>query len=368
MGNRHDVIIWDADVYGAPKNFVEGLEMAFTLSEQAISSPVSQKLLAFAADVEKYIQTNPVPPKVLRHLKYLEAEIKGMDTAAFCVELPRDYWHSIVKILLTIALEHHLVLVDEEIALVLLPDGSISPERSAEYWLPILEGADYQQGFPQTHTELHQLLIARADELLGVNGFRISRNIINEDAEELDVSYIRKTAFGDQEISVGCLGGGDGEFGLDVHLWLRPPESYIKPIMIASEIKYSHNGIILNIPIILSKKDVVILNSWEGFEQLFLMLEESVLKWANAAQNLKGMDALLNGNVDEKICQYVHHHKYMPYALIIARLANNPSFEQLTINLAPEKNKNFWFANPVPYTIAWPKLVQYLRDEVKPLV
>ncbi|MBL0229865.1 MAG: hypothetical protein IPP76_03315 [Moraxellaceae bacterium] len=58
----------------------------------------------------------------------------------------------------------------------------------------------------------------------------------------------------------------------------------------------------------------------------------------------------------------------MPYALIIARLANNPNFEQLTINLAPEKNKNFWFANPVPYTIAWPKLVKYLREEVKPLV
>ena len=54
MANRHDVIIWDADVYGAPKNFVEGLEMAFTLSEQAISSPVSHKLLAFAADIEVY--------------------------------------------------------------------------------------------------------------------------------------------------------------------------------------------------------------------------------------------------------------------------------------------------------------------------
>ncbi len=372
MANRHDVIIWDADVYGAPKNFVEGLEMAFTLSEQAISSPVSHKLLAFAADIEKYIQTNSVPPKILRHLKYLKADIKGMETAAFCVELPRDYWHSIVKILLTIALEHHLVLVDEEIALVLLPDGSISPERSAEYWQPILAGADYQQGFPQTHTELHQLLIARADELLGLNRFRINRNTINENGEELDISYIRQTAFGHQEISLSCFGGGDGEFELSVHLWLIPLESYIKPIMIVSEltsyVKYYESGIILNIPIILIKKSVVIINSWEGFEQLFFILEESVLKWANAAQDLKGMDALLNGNVDEKICQYVHHHKYMPYALIIARLANNPNFEQLTINLAPEKNKNFWFANPVPYTIAWPKLVQYLRDEVKPLV
>ncbi|MBK7299750.1 MAG: hypothetical protein IPI79_04690 [Moraxellaceae bacterium] len=85
----------------------------------------------------------------------------------------------------------------------------------------------------------------------------------------------------------------------------------------------------------------MIINSWEGFEQLFFILEESVLKWANAAQDLKGMDALLNGNVDEKICQYVHHHKYMPYALIIARLANNPNFEQLTINLAPKKIRIF---------------------------
>ena len=52
MANRHDVIIWDAEVYGLPTSFDEALNMAETLSEQSVSV-ISEKVLAFAKDIEK---------------------------------------------------------------------------------------------------------------------------------------------------------------------------------------------------------------------------------------------------------------------------------------------------------------------------
>ena len=57
MANRHDVIIWDADVHGAPDGFTTyTFEKAFTLINQAAEP--SKKLLAFARDVEKNSQSN----------------------------------------------------------------------------------------------------------------------------------------------------------------------------------------------------------------------------------------------------------------------------------------------------------------------
>jgi hypothetical protein len=43
MANRHDVIIWDADVYGLPSNFEQATNMASTLLEQSIAT-LSPKL------------------------------------------------------------------------------------------------------------------------------------------------------------------------------------------------------------------------------------------------------------------------------------------------------------------------------------
>lgn len=80
---------------------------------------------------------------------------------------------------------------------------------------------------------------------------------------------------------------------------------------------------------------------------------------------------MLNGDIDERVRNSVHTRYDMPYALIIARLANNPNFEKLAIDLGKYGKDSGKFWGKFSYSevaIAWPKLVQYLRDEVKPLV
>ncbi|MBK7301019.1 MAG: hypothetical protein IPI79_12200 [Moraxellaceae bacterium] len=53
MSNRHDVIIWDAGLYGIPKNFDEALEMADVLSEQSENN-TSLMLKKFASKLTKF--------------------------------------------------------------------------------------------------------------------------------------------------------------------------------------------------------------------------------------------------------------------------------------------------------------------------
>ena len=66
MANRHDVIIWDAEAYGLPTSFEEALKMAETRSEQSVSV-ISEKVLAFAKDIEKLAKKNAL--KVINALK-----------------------------------------------------------------------------------------------------------------------------------------------------------------------------------------------------------------------------------------------------------------------------------------------------------
>jgi hypothetical protein len=111
-------------------------------------------------------------------------------------------------------------------------------------------------------------------------------------------------------------------------------------------------------------------NNWDSFERLLLSLKQTAFKWSNSALNIKGMDALLNGDIDKRVKKSVHQKWFMPCALIVARLANNPDFEDLVVSLGQfGVGGRSWPAGTktIP-SIAWPKLVKYLREEVKPLV
>ena len=131
-------------------------------------------------------------------------------------------------------------------------------------------------------------------------------------------------------------------------------------------------GMILDVPIMLLKNtDAFYLIDVDGFEGLLFSLRQSPLRWSDAAQDIKGVDALLNGDVDEVVKNEVHSTIYMPYCLIVARLAGNPNFEELAVSLGTYGKGSGKFWGKFDHTIisaGWPKLVKYLREEVKPLV
>ena len=88
-------------------------------------------------------------------------------------------------------------------------------------------------------------------------------------------------------------------------------------------------------------------------------------------KDIKDIDALFNGDIDEAVKSEVYSYLYTPYALIAARLAGNPNFEELALRLGtygPDSGRTWGKFGYSEVAVAWPKLVKYLREEVKPLV
>jgi len=96
------------------------------------------------------------------------------------------------------------------------------------------------------------------------------------------------------------------------------------------------------------------------------------LLWSDGIEDIKGIDALLNGSkVDAELKQESYPYLYDFYALITARLVNNPNFEELAVSLGTyddESSQKWGKSNIDTMRKLWPKLVKYLREEVKPLV
>ncbi len=369
MANRHDVIIWDADIYGAPDGFSENTyQKAYALIKQPAEP--SKKLLAFARDVEKYSQSNEVPPVVAQYFVGFEDDIKAEGMAAYCFNLPEYNWQHIVKILLQEAIKHGLALFDEQIILVLLPNGTILPENSRKSWLQILNAPKQKNAFPQTVAEFYTLVKTRIGALLAEHDFVVDRDELSEYGEEFYINYLRPITSGNHQISFDCR-GGDGEFTLENYFQLV--ENTMIEIGMKSDFKFPMDGgggvsfKISNILNPISRRFTI--NNWESFEEFLLTLQQSALRWSDAALDIKGIDALFNGDIDKRIKESLHRKWFMPYALIIARLANNPNFEDLAISLGQfGVGEKVWSATRTIPSVAWPKLVQYLRDEVKPLV
>lgn len=108
----------------------------------------------------------------------------------------------------------------------------------------------------------------------------------------------------------------------------------------------------------------------DDFFECLTYIEKHMFPLLDVVQSIKGLDLLLNGDLAPSIRDGAQHRFYMPHCLIIARLANNPQFEELCTSLGTygEGSNRSWGPNTSVRETEWPKLVKYLREEVKPLV
>ena len=124
------------------------------------------------------------------------------------------------------------------------------------------------------------------------------------------------------------------------------------------------------LPILKLRDDQFCIDDWQKFDELLSLLTASVLRWSDAITDIKGIDALLNGDADEAVKNEVASYLHTPYALIAARLAGNPNFEQLALDLGVyglDSGRTWGDFGYSEIAVGWPKLVNYLREDIKPL-
>ena len=364
MANRHDVIIWDASEYKVENNYHQAVHQARALARQ--KAEPSDVLLCFVSDLKNHSQDETLEPAVIEYLQQIEDKFKASNTAALVLALPEyeSHWRSIMEIVIEEISMYRLVLCDESLKLVFLPDFSIlSPDSPKSEDQPLIKS----DTFPVELKQFHEIAKTKIESLFTEHGFMLTEEV--NSGNEFYISFDRNVNMGKLKISISYQGDKSAFYPV---LHLSIIEYNI--ISIAKKTDFSYPmidyGVFFNILELYNISDEFYINNWKKFEELLFLLKSSVLQWSNTIADIKDIDALFNGNMDVKVKHYIHSTLNASYALIVARLANNPNFEELALNLGaygPDSGRAWGRFGYSDVAVAWPKLVNYLRDNIKPL-
>ena len=367
MPINHNVIIWDADEYGVASDYYLAVQQAKTLARQ--KAEPSDVLLCFVSDLKNRCQDETLETTVIEYLQQIEYQFKALNTAALMLRLPEyePHWRNILDIILEEVSIYKLVLCDEELQLVFLPDDSIlAPLSLTTKILPAID-QDSSKDFPSSLKQFHKTIKTKVDELCGEHGFVLVDEF--SDREQRGLEYHKSFKTGKLCLSIYYQ---DGLGGFKPDIFFKIIENNINAIVQQSDFSSftRQGGVSVQLLSLFRFIDEFNINNWKTFEKLLYLLNESVLHWSDAIENTKNIDSLLNGDIDAAFKNYIISSLYTPYALIAARLAGNPNFEELVLSLGaygPDSGRNWGRFNESEVYVAWQKLVKYLQKEIKPL-
>jgi len=351
--------LWDATDYGTPTNMDE----VFKTFNQLIEKPErpSSAILAFAQRIQDLARFHQVFQEPTKQLYYnLVEQFKQHQYALHNLALPYSNYLPLLKILGKTAEAFNLVIYDDQLGVAYLPTRKSLPEGDcAISWLMqedyfanktfknLNEFKDYAQPL------MHELMAS----------YGLSYELLTP--TNTKPVYIKKTTYGIQYISVGYTQDKEGDYGLNGCLYINIPlveNIYHKFDFFQERNPKSFTMLLLDG---LYRSSDYKLKTKEDVTTRLRWFEDGFLKALAIAENIKGLDRLLNGDFNPRFKEKGQNTPiYTPRYLIVARLANSPLFEELTVSLIntpriPSVHEELLFKE-------WPKLVQYLREDINP--
>lgn len=371
------LVLWDPSRHGTPKSFSDVIDLWNNL-EDVEDSP-SERILAFAQQVQEQALKNP---EDYEDFIDMVDWIGEQTTALIEIDLPTDDWQRPLVLLAEAAMACKLVGIAESLILAFLPNGKILPTEQVASWKGLKAFLNEDSELPRNITQYKKLVEPMYDLLFNKYGYTKKKyTAVNmKEARKHDLYYYRSVEIGHQEITYSFQKGGyEMVFFAQFHIQL-----YYDAI---NEI-YAKFGfkIITKSTFNIESDEIIFANynrvyspsyryydsnpiSREKIDTDLAEMEQSLFPFLDQASDIKGLDKLLNGDVSPRIREKMHRSFYIPHCLILARLAGNPHFEELVTKF---EELSFaggaWGANSMAKATELPKLVKYLREEVKPLV
>ncbi|MBC7751106.1 MAG: hypothetical protein H7Z73_05225 [Candidatus Saccharibacteria bacterium] len=218
--------------------------------------------------------------------------------------------------------------------------------------------------FPTTLTEFKKYTESRIADMAAHHGYVKAKHPAPFYSFDVGAKgYIKNVTFGQQFFTMSYQGGRD-EFRVILNMSFFSAE--YADIFKRFNFKRGEEMLCTSLP------------SYKGFSRngqgpritnmgelnaIISAIDEKVLTLHDHLQTISDIDALINGGFAD-----LFQETYMPLrTVIIARLAGNFRFEELIeeINAFPEMK---WGVDKDIYQEKWPKLRQYLRDEVKSII
>ncbi|MCP5177399.1 MAG: hypothetical protein H6997_07540 [Moraxellaceae bacterium] len=346
MATFDELIIWDSQVHGAVTSFAEASSFVEALYNMPFKA--SQRLENF---IQALNQTDS-----LQNISYKEEPT----TASFRVQLlSHATWAKDCVTLVKLALEQQLTIYFENESLLFLPDGRISPKHRTREWNRIVDQAAIKpskKSFPDNFTDFHYLVLNKLKPIMRHHGFSLACEYMRTASGNNSTAiFSLRTEYGTQELYFyGQDVYGDFRARFSLHVY--------SPVITCIYHEYSlskrddwifnigHSE--LNAQVEISLNDCVFTH--KELEEHFIYLEKYLLRFADEAKTLIGLDNILNGEHElsqKKVLQDSPHEfeRYAPNFLTVAKLANNRKhFDELSKLV----NNSLIFEK-------WPYLTQY---------
>lgn len=345
MATFDELIVWDSQVHGVVNSFEDAISFVETLYNTPFKT--SQRLEHF---IQALNQTDS-----LKNISYKEEPT----TASFRVQLlSHATWAKDCVTLVKLALEQQLTIYFENESLLFLPDGRISPKHRVREWNRIVDQAAIKpskKSFPDNFKDFHYLVLNKLKPIMRHHGFSFACEYMRKASGNNGTAiFSLRTEYGTQDL----VFYGDevyGDFRLSFHLYVCSPS-----ITNICDNYTSVKGIdwIFNIGhSLLSSRVGVSLNdfiaSHKELEEHFIYLEKNLLRFADEAKTLIGLDNILNGEHEFSPKRNLKRNPelYIPLFLTVAKLANNTEhFDELStlVHDSAILKKWPWFAEYQP--------------------
>lgn len=356
MANRHDVIIWDADVYGTPKTFEEASSMSLLLEDKA-ESQTNLKIQSFLNKLETVAKNMAEEREVFEDYKNISKDIDTM--AAYSLEMPDDDWEYFLQQVVEIAWQQKLIVFYESLLTVFISPEKILPKSQKKIWDAIVDynslnlEPDTLKGFEKKFSPIIHFKMTK-------KGFHIKSKKNHE--------YIKNTVLGHQVVKFYY----DSHYGdkfIDFYAYIS--------INVISDIykkfKFSRKDSYFYLSKANTIERDIDFSTKEGVDIFFEEIENKLFNiLACMENNITAIDDLLSEDKYAFFRDYIYnvHNSPMavkrhdghdaPFLLIAARLANSPKFNELiTIFSEPRFGRGI-------DAIEWSKLVNYLQQEIDP--
>ncbi len=319
----HGVYVWDPQPFGVEPTTYEEVSETFKKIIVSVQNSPSQRILAFAKQVQdKIVEIDPEDELLKTNFGHYENEIKEHKKAVLSIELPTEYIIEVLRVLVQAAHEQRLVIFDDHMGMIFLPNGHILPESKAEIWKGALREVA-STDFPRTKAAFKKWFHPLFENMLAKHEF-----IKNSKDTNGNSKYIRHTPLGDQHILIEYQGYGGG---------FAPGVCFYMDCASVSDIYYRFDFVKYSKVFSMSFSDFF--PNWSVFEEEVTSynlalerlnsMDSLIFPLLDSVLNIRGLDNLMNGDVNPLFKEKMHGSFYSPHCLIIARLAGNSNFEEL---------------------------------------
>jgi len=357
------VFLWDAARHGTPKSYEHALEMWDDLYHRTEKEETaSERLVAFGEEFGQFIDGSG-EESWLNVLAGTGAYARRCRTAVLRLELPDTDWQPVLVKMVEVASKHGLVALHEDGVSLFLPNGKVLPANRAKTWKALQAALKQEGGFPKTLAQFEKWLMPQVEMMLERHGLW-EKGVLPWNEEQQ--AYVRNDGKSlTLYIYVTCQRNKRGFcFGISFCIIDTTVSEICSRFRFFAPDRVVRGEVMTSILGYKSFAEIDVTDCHSGFKVLG-NCERGLFPILDPALSITKLDILLNGGADHRYKDYFHNFVYKPQCLIVARLAGNPDFEKLSHELAVDTG---WHANEDVWKEEWPKLVKYLREEVRPIV